>query len=199
MQVFLNICEPLNSSVPMRHWEIKPFLKLSYVRKLEPNVHEKQFGCRANHSCFLVFHILHLRRKWPAGCGIWIREGNWSGEEGSGGETGHHIPHPSHWPWPRVPRPPRQACHQGCSMEATRKLKGSVLKSDPGSATKSVTLDTTRFHSGLPLGNEVLAFPPAVEFCCSSSLGEGRFAAFFFFAIKPTFLSCLCSTSTLAG
>lgn len=71
--------------------------------------------------------------------------------------------------------------------------KDSVVKSDPSSATSTVILDKTRFHSGFPLGNEEIAFPLAVKFCSSSSCGEGQVTTFLFFAVKPTFPSSLCS------
>lgn len=62
----------------MKIWEIKPFLQLSYILKLDPNIPKETVWPQSKPRLFLVFHILHLSRKWPAGCGIWTREGNWA-------------------------------------------------------------------------------------------------------------------------
>lgn len=125
----------------------------------------KQFGRKANHICFLVFYILRLSRKWAAGCGIWTREGNWVECGRKRLKTGHCIPHPSRWPWPQVPHfpndnvPLRRVPHQGWLMETTWKLKSSVPKSDPSSATNRVIVGKIHCNSGFPLGNEGIAFP----------------------------------------
>lgn len=97
----------------------------------------KQFGNKANHSCFLVFYILHLSRKWPTECGIWTREGNWT--ECGRKRLENRAPHSSSVML-ALAKVPRLPCDNGtCSSpakisEAAWKLKSSVPKSGLRSA-----------------------------------------------------------------
>ena len=138
-----------------------------------------------------MLHILHLSRKWPVGCGIWIREGNWS--EWGRKQWGNRAPHSSPLMWALASGTTStlwQVASQTCL--SPRMLHGSHLATEGLCAEvrswfwhKVVTLDTTCFHSGLPLGNEALAFPPAVEFCCSSSLGRSDSPHFSSLPLNP--------------
>lgn len=158
----------------------------------------KWFGHRVNHSCFLVFHILCLSQKWPAGCGICTLEGNWAECGRKRLENLHHIPQSSRWPWPQVPHLPgdcvplRHIPHQGWSMEATWKLKSLVL-----SLLQDLPLTVWSWTKpSSSLGSPWKWVFSAIEFCYLSSCW-GKARSPHFFAIKPTFSSSLYSRTSL--
>lgn len=104
----------------------------------------------------------------------------------------------SPWPWPQVPHLPddsvplRHIPHQGWSMEATWKLKSSVLSLLPG--LPLTVWSWTKPSSSL--GSPWKWVFSAIEFCYLSSCW-GKARSPHFFAIKPTFSASLYSRTSL--
>lgn len=142
--------------------KLKPFYKC-YKVGIE-HAPRKWFGHRVNHSCFLVFHILRLSQKWPAGCGICTLEGNWA--ECGRKRLENRAPHSSVLTLALATSTtsPRWQCasqtHSSPGMIDGSNLETKELgpQSAPGSATGCVILDKTQFIPGFPLEMSFLCY-----------------------------------------